>query len=286
MIMISLALIFVLTACLYKVLRRAAKAEALVTEMKEELEKAREEVKKLDQLKSDFISTVSHELRTPLSIMKEGVSQVLEEMHGGLNERQRHFLSIAVNGISRITRIVEDLLHISRIELGKVNVKCEVFDIAALASEASEIFIIPADKHGLEIRNRLPGEEVKVCADRDIIEVIFTNLINNALRFTEKGWIEVSVIDKKDFVECSVSDTGIGIPEEDLPRAFTKFEQFGRKAGPGEKGVGLGLAICKGIVELHKGNIWIESKLGQGTKITFTLPKHQAQDEVAAKGGV
>ena len=112
-------------------------------------------------------------------------------------------------------------------------------------------------------------------ADKDRIIQVFTNLVGNALKFTKQGRIEISVVDRTDVVECGVYDTGPGITKEDLPLIFSKFQQFSRIAGSGEKGTGLGLSITKGIIELHKGKIWVESEVGQGSKFTFTLPKIQ-----------
>jgi len=99
------------------------------------------------------------------------------------------------------------------------------------------------------------------------------NLIGNAVKFTSAGSITISVTQKNDIIECSVADTGVGIGKDDLPKVFTKFQQFGRIAGPGEKGTGLGLSIAKGLVERHGGKIWVESKPGEGTKFTFQLPR-------------
>jgi len=114
--------------------------------------------------------------------------------------------------------------------------------------------------------------------DEDRIIQVFTNLIGNAIKFTERGHIDVSLAQKDEEVEFTISDTGIGIAAEDLPKVFNKFLQFGRAAGAGEKGTGLGLSIAKGLIELHRGRIWVESGPGKGTKFIFTLPKyHEGQ---------
>ena len=110
-------------------------------------------------------------------------------------------------------------------------------------------------------------------AEKRRIRQVLVNLISNAVKFSEKGCIEIKIEDKDDGVEFSVKDSGKGIAEENLPKVFAKFQQFDRDFGPGERGAGLGLAIAKGLIELHKGKIWVESRLGEGSKFSFSLPK-------------
>lgn len=232
-----------------------------------------ERLQRLDQLKSDFISTVSHELRTPLSITKEGISLVLGKIPGDINEKQAKILVAAKNNIDRLARIINELLDISKIEAGKAELKKGQVDMTGLIREIVSSFGPEVKKKGLSLKLNLPKKGIDIYADRDKIIQVFTNLISNSLRFTEKGYIKISAVERKKEVECTVADTGRGIPEEDLPRAFGKFQQFGRMAGPGEKGTGLGLSIAKGIIEMHRGKIWVESGPGKGTKFNFILPK-------------
>lgn len=231
------------------------------------------ERQRLERLKDEFVSTVSHELRTPLSIMKEGVSQVLEGMHGEINEKQKHFLSVVIASIDRVTHIISGLLDISKIQAGKFVLKNEAFNIVELTRAINKIFEIPTQGKGLKLKENYPEKEIKVYADKDRISQVLVNLIGNAIKFTERGYIETKILEKHNFIECSITDTGIGISEENLAKLFNNFEQFNRANGPGEKGIGLGLPIAKGIVELHGGRIWAKSRPNQGTKFTFTLPK-------------
>jgi len=129
----------------------------------------------------------------------------------------------------------------------------------------------------LELKLDIPKKDIEIYADGDKITQVFVNLVGNALKFTEKGHIEISVRDRKGEIECSVADTGAGIGKGDLPRVFDKFRQFGRQDGPGDRGTGLGLSISKGIIEMHQGSIWVESERGKGTKFTFTLPKYTTE---------
>lgn len=232
--------------------------------------------KQIELLKSEFISTVSHEFRTPLAIIKEGISQVLDGICGGINRPQEETLTISLQAIDRLTRLVDGLLDISRIEAGRIELKKDLVDIAAMAREIHDSFKVRARGKGIKLKLNVPETPVSIYADKDKVLQIFTNLTGNALKFTEKGSVEIAVADKGDAVECSVLDTGKGIAKEDLGKVFDKFQQFARAIGPGEKGTGLGLAICKGLTEAHEGRIWLESALGSGTRAVFTLPKHKA----------
>ena len=235
------------------------------------------ERKRIEQLKNEFVSIVSHELRTPLTVIKEGVSQVAEGILGKVSADQKHFLSISLEGIERLGRIVDDLLDISKIEAGKLTLKREMVDLVSVVKGLVLAFRPKARFKGVEINTRFPDREALIYADEDRLIQVFTNLIGNAIKFTEKGHIEIAVMNQgTEGVECSVSDTGKGISMADLPKVFGKFQQFHRQST--EKGTGLGLAICKGIVEAHKGRIWVESKPGGGTKFIFTLPRYTAAE--------
>ena len=245
---------------------------------KKEAEKAEKELRKLDQLKRDFISTVSHELRTPLAITKEGLSLILDKIPGKINEQQEKILSTARSNIDRLARIIDELLDVSKIEAGKVELKRGLVDIAGLIRKTASSFELNLKEKNLELKINVPEKQIDAFVDPDKLIQVFTNLIGNALKFTDRGYIEISLQEKEKEIECVVADTGLGISEEDLPKVFGKFEQFGRLPGPGEKGTGLGLAITKGIIELHGGKIRVESKLGQGAKFSFILPKYPAEE--------
>ena len=242
-----------------------------------ELEKTNRELKQLDELKTEFISVVSHELRTPLTTMREAVSLVLDGILGDISKEQNEVLSICRTDIDRLRRIIDNLLDISKIEAGKLKVKRELTDLVGLVKGVVATFQPQVKAKGLELKAVFSQEEIEVYADADKLIQVFTNLLGNSLKFTDKGFLEVGLSDKNDRVECYVRDTGRGIAKDDLPKVFGKFQQFGRKPGPGEKGTGLGLAISRGIVALHKGDIWVESAVGQGTRFLFTLPKYSAE---------
>lgn len=236
--------------------------------------KAEEELKALHRLKDEWLANVSHELRTPLSIIKEGVSLVLDKVPGKINEKQSVILTAAKSNIDRLARIIDDLLDSSKIESDKMQLKRKLLDIVKVVKPIIAGFKLRAKRNNLKLRTDFSAKDIKLYADHDKVVQIFTNLIENALKFTEKGWIKISVKELKDCVKCSVADTGIGISKNDLPRVFSKFQQFSRVNGPGGKGTGLGLSIVKGLIDIHQGKIWVESKQGSGTKFTFTFPKN------------
>jgi len=229
--------------------------------------------KEVDNAKTEFISTVSHELRTPLAITKEGLSLILDKIAGDITEKQEMILNTAQDNISRLSRLINNLLDISKIEAGKMEVRNAKVDIVALTKKVFLDFELKADEKKLGLLLNYPDLPIDVFADRDKIIQVFTNLISNALKFTAEGHVGVSAKSLGEFIEFTVTDTGIGITEENLQRTFNKFQQFGRAIGVGEKGTGLGLSIAKGIVEMHGGTIKVESKLGEGTKFIFTLRK-------------
>lgn len=239
-----------------------------------ELEKKNRELQKIDVLKSEFVSIVSHELRTPLSIIREGISLVLDGIPGTINPKQNTILNTSKDNIDRLTRIINNLLDISKIESGKIELKKRIFDLNELIKRAANSFEPKIKERGLEIKLDLPADKTNIFADEDRVFEILVNLLGNSIKFTEKGYIAITVVDREEAVECVVSDTGIGIKSENMEKLFKKFTQFDRIEGGGERGTGLGLSIIKGLVQLHGGKVWIESQYGgRGTKVYFTLPK-------------
>ena len=238
-----------------------------------------EERKRLQNLQQEFVSTASHELRTPMTVIREGVSQVLEGLRGDVTDAQRRALTLALNGIDRLARIIDELLDMSKIESGKVALRRERLDLTALARDVGATFQSLAADRGLDLRLTTPAGPVMVYADRDRLLQVLTNLVSNSFKFTEKGHIQVTVSARDGEAECSVSDTGMGLAREDAEKIFNKFEQLGQGSVTGEKGTGLGLSISRGIIDLHKGRIWAESAgPGRGARVAFVLPRQTGRD--------
>ncbi|HTL46742.1 MAG TPA: ATP-binding protein, partial [Verrucomicrobiae bacterium] len=227
---------------------------------------------KLQKLKDDFVDIVTHELRTPVSIAKEGVAQLIEGLHGPVTVDQKEMLELVSRAMLRLLRIVSDLLDVSKIESRKTVLNKESVDVAELIKEVMATFRARAEKKNLKLLFG-SGKTIEAMVDREKMVQVLTNLIGNAIKFTERGSVSIAVEIKEPYVQFSVEDTGPGIAAEDLPKLFSKFEQFGKKDGHAEKGSGLGLVISQGIIELHGGRIFAESQLGKGTRFTFTVLK-------------
>jgi signal transduction histidine kinase len=180
---------------------------------------------------------------------------------------------MAHNNMQKLRRMTINLLEVTKAELGKVKLFRESFDLVALAKELIGSFQQLAQNKGLEIREAFSVGKLEIFADKDKMEQVFTNLIGNALKFTDRGYVEVGVREKGHFVECGVVDTGTGIQEKSLKDVFNRFEQFNEDKERQKLGSGLGLAIVKGIVTAHGGEIWVESKLTEGTRFTFVIPR-------------
>lgn len=231
--------------------------------------------REIDRMKTEFISTVSHELRTPLTTMKEFTSIISDEISGKLTKDQKEYIGIIDGNIDRLARLINDLLDISKIESGKEVFKKLAVNIVDIAGGVVSTLNPEAEEKHIKIKTMFSDPELKVYANPDKIAQIFTNLIGNAIRFTkEKGKVTIRIKGTEKEVECSVIDNGVGIASENMGKLFAKFQQFGRTAGAGAKGTGLGLAITKEMIELHNGRIWVESKIGKGSKFYFTLPKY------------
>jgi signal transduction histidine kinase/tRNA A-37 threonylcarbamoyl transferase component Bud32 len=231
--------------------------------------------RELDQLKNDFVSLVSHELRTPLGAIKAVNSTLLDGSIGGMNEKQKQFLLLAKRNMERLELLISDLLDVARIEAGKFELTTKPADIAQLIEEVVRMFEMVAKEHRILLHFSCAQGLPMVSVDSNRIIQVLSNLIGNAIKFTpEGGEIAISALCNDGIVQIEVNDNGSGIPQADLTKIFDKFYQVARPADKGEtsSGSGLGLTICKAIVEKHKGRIWVESKLGKGSKFCFTLP--------------
>ncbi len=231
--------------------------------------------KELEHLKDEFVSTVSHELRTPLAIIKEGIALLLDKVTGEINPQQKLILETSKDNVDRLARIINNLLDTAAIESGRVQLDRRLVDMREAAQKVILIFTRRAEEKNLKLESDFPKTPVSVYVDEDKVVQVFTNLIANAIKFTAEGTITVSVKDGDEEVRCEVTDTGVGMSAQELDRLFNKFQQFGRKHGPGDRGTGLGLSIAKGFVEMHDGRIWAESEPGHGTKFIFTIRKYK-----------
>jgi len=235
----------------------------------EAIEQAYEELKQLDHLKSEFINIAAHELRTPLAILLGHADLLAEEATGPTKER----LEIIVRNAMRLRELINDMLNLRYLETGEARLQIQELDIQdVITSAVQDLHPLAKDK-GQEIALSIPPDLPPVQSDRQKLYIILSNLLSNAIKFTPPGGrigITVQVLD--DELEISVSDTGIGIPPKELNRIFDRFYQVEDSLTREHEGLGLGLSIAKGLVELCGGRIWAESEVGKGSTFTFTIP--------------
>jgi signal transduction histidine kinase len=236
-----------------------------------ELEAANRKLQQLDRIKSDFVANVAHEFRTPLTIIKGNVDLVNKGGLGAVVPAQKEMLDGAINIINRLSRLVNDLLDISKIESGKMELKKEPVDMNNIIKENLTIF----DKIMKDKKQRLQKDLAvglsEISADKDKVTQVFVNLLSNAIKYTpESGSIAVKTLNLEKEIMVEISDTGEGMASDNLDKIFDKFT---RVTAEKKEGTGLGLPIAKDIVSLHNGRIWVKSELGKGSKFYFTLPK-------------
>jgi PAS domain S-box-containing protein len=226
-------------------------------------------LREIDRIKSDFIATASHELRTPLTSVQMGVHLLLEGTIGELNDGQNEVLQACRQDCERLDKLMRDLLDLSRIEAGESQPQLALVRARDLIASVAEELRPQVETKGLELRVELSVDRQYLEVDRTQIERVITNLVSNAIRHTKHGQIKISAEQRDSHIAVSVSDTGSGIPTDYLPHIFDKFVQV-PDAPTG--GAGLGLTISKSIVEVHGGQISVQSQPGRGTTFTFTLP--------------
>ena len=241
-----------------------------------DLNKMSSQLKEIDQMKRDFLASVTHELRSPLTSLTMYIELFLKGAAGELTEKAKKFLKIMEGSNNRLSRFIDDLLDMAKIERGKMEIKRESLGILPIVSETVQLIKPQADEKDIEITMDIPDNLPLVFVDGDRTRQIITNLLSNSIKFTpEKGKVSIKVQDDKEYLQLSISDTGIGIPPDRLSKIFDKFEQVRevRERIKGPKGTGLGLTIVKSLVEAQGGKIWVESEVGKGSTFYFTLPK-------------
>lgn len=239
------------------------------------VERANRELSRLNKLKSEFVSMVSHELRAPLINIKQSSSLILESTIGQINEEQKRCLVIVNHSADRLLKLISDLLDISKIEAGKFKLNRQMISIGKVIQEAAESLERWREAKKIRLKLEIEPNLPHINADPDRVNQILVNLFSNAIKFTSAGGritIKAKVEEKGDFLEISVRDTGIGIPPEQLDKIFERFKHASSTSSLPLQGIGLGLSITREIVKMHGGNIWVESKQGQGSRFTFTLP--------------
>jgi len=227
----------------------------------------------LDRMKSGFISIVSHELKTPLTSIRGFVRLLEAERVGSINQKQRHYLEIVNRQTESLTQLINDLLDLSRIEAGIIQVRQDEVRLHEVVRNVVSQMDNLAQEKGVQVSADVSPQLPTVRGDAERLSQVFINLLHNAIKFTPPGGkVRVEARSLGDECLVEVSDTGIGIPAQELPKVFDKFYQVDSSTTRRESGTGLGLAICRELVTAHGGRIWAESVKGEGATLKFTLP--------------
>jgi len=227
--------------------------------------------KTIDQMKTEFIAVASHELRTPMTSIKGSIDLILSGFAGEISAETQELLEIAQNSCDRLIRLINGILDLAKIEAGQIKLNPVPLDLREVAERSIRSVRSLADRSEVTLALDQPEDLPTVDADKDRIEQVVTNLLSNAIKFSPpKGEVRVELKADDTWVKCSVIDQGPGIPPEDLERVFGKFQQVGDTRRKG--GTGLGLAISQALVIEHRGRIWVESKLNEGSRFNFVLP--------------
>lgn len=227
-------------------------------------------LRELDELKASFLATISHELRSPLTSVREAAHLLRDEIPGELNPKQARMVAIVEESTERLLRLVNQILELSRLRAGMLTLERRSLDMAAVVGRAVEELRPQAHEKGVTLEFRQAGELRAFVGDEDRLVQVVVNLGANAIRFTPRGGaVSISLADRPEAVELVVADTGVGIPAAALPQIFEWYQQAHRGRG----GNGLGLAIVRGIAEVHGGRVLVESQEGRGSRFTVTLPR-------------
>jgi len=255
-----------------KTWRSQQELEIKVEERTHQLTQALEEVKKISRRKSDFISSVSHEIRTPLTSIKGYAAILLASKLGVLPEEIRSRLEKINRHSDELVHMVNDLLDISRIESGKMEIRKETLNLRTIADKIADLFSEQFKIKNISFGINIPNDCQEILADRSQIERVFINLVGNALKFTpQNGKIDINANCANKIVQINVKDTGFGIPLDAQESIFEEFFRVDNTINQEVKGTGLGLTLVKHIIEAHQGKIWVKSKVGEGSTFSFTL---------------
>jgi PAS domain S-box-containing protein len=247
--------------------------EQRVRDRTAELVQANQRLQELDRLKSQFLATMSHELRTPLNSIIGFTGILCKGFAGPVNDEQKRQLSMVFGSAKHLLSLINDLLDLSRIEAGKIEMEREPFNFVAVVEEVVQNLTPLAGQKQLSLRADLPGPTIDMLGDRKRCYQVLLNLANNAVKFTDRGEVKITARTERDNLRVSVADTGIGIKPEQMGMLFEAFRQLDGSAKRIYEGTGLGLHLCRRLLTLMGGEIGVESQFRRGSRFTFTLPR-------------
>ncbi|HEX9842137.1 MAG TPA: HAMP domain-containing sensor histidine kinase, partial [bacterium] len=246
-------------------------------DMAAKVESTLEDMRRSDQLRRELVANVSHDLRSPLASVQGYLETLLIKDERLDAAERRRFVEIIHNNVQRLGRLVSELFELSRLEAQQIRPVLEPFALSELAQDVVVKLQPQAQERGVALTSSLPRQLPFVRADIGMIERVLTNLIDNALRYTPRaGRVEISLVRADGQVRVRVSDTGLGIPPEDVPHVFDRFYRVDKSRSRESGGSGIGLAIARHILEMHESRIYVERSTPQGTVIAFALPIHEA----------
>jgi signal transduction histidine kinase len=232
-----------------------------------------EQLSKVEQLRKDLIANVSHELRTPLSLIR-GYAETIRDITGKTPEKREKQLEIIIEETERLGRIVDDILHLSQLQAGYIALKKRPFDVRKKLAALVDRYYVLGKEAGVSVRTEIP-EDIWAMADEDRIEQVIINLLNNSISHTPRGGsILIRAMENSETIRFEISDTGSGIPEEEIPYIWDRFYKADKTRKLKASGTGLGLAIVKGVLEAHQAVFGVESKQGQGSIFWFELKRY------------
>ena len=264
---------------IYKILAsQVAVAHENAKQFSEQVETAKK-LREVDKLKDEFLASMSHELRTPLNSIIGFADVMLEGLDGELNDRMEEDVRLIRQSGDHLRELIGDILDMSKIGAGKMDLRFESIDMVQMGNDIMKTAQPLAQEKSLELLLDVEDTVPLIEADRTRLRQVLWNMMGNAIKFTEKGSVTLRIATKADHLLISVKDTGIGIKETHIPIVFEQFRQVDGSMERAAGGAGLGMPISKRLVELHGGEIWAESVLGQGSTFYFTVPFKRPANE-------
>jgi two-component system, OmpR family, phosphate regulon sensor histidine kinase PhoR len=255
------------------------RAEDELKEALKKLEIANEELRRMDQMKDDFLSNVSHELKTPMISVMGYIGMMLKEKFGSLSDPQRKFLEISYRNLLKLGKNIDDLLDLAELGIQKESLRFEPIDLVKVIEFSCATVEPLAKEHQIQLEAQIPSEPIKISGAEEKLNQLFDNLLTNAIKYNRQGGkIGVTLDQDAKFAFTRITDTGVGISHQSLKEVFTRHFQVKTKPLGNAKGLGIGLSLVQEIVKLHQGDIQIESELGKGTTFTVMFPKIQFRE--------